>query len=81
MQVIAQIWILLLGGLGVAYGLDKWVSNGPCFCRYSTEAFSISQVAGLSRSVGDKSFGYYVTALVYLYWTEGNSFYHVRLGL
>ena len=28
MQVIAQIWFLLLGGLGVAYGLDVWVRMG-----------------------------------------------------
>ena len=25
-QVIAQIWVLLLAGLGVGYGLDVWVS-------------------------------------------------------
>jgi hypothetical protein len=28
-QVIAQIWVLLLGGLGVAYGLDVWVRLLP----------------------------------------------------
>ncbi len=26
-DVIAQIWVLLLGGLGVAYGLDKWAGH------------------------------------------------------
>lgn len=26
-EVIAQIWILLLGGLGVAYGLDRWAGH------------------------------------------------------
>ena len=26
-QVIAQIWVLLLGGLGIAYGLDVWAGH------------------------------------------------------
>lgn len=26
-QVIAQIWVLLLGGLGIAYGLDVWTGH------------------------------------------------------
>ena len=26
-EVIAQIWVLLLGGLGLAYGLDKWAGH------------------------------------------------------
>jgi len=26
-EVIAQIWVLLLGGLGLAYGLDVWAGN------------------------------------------------------
>jgi 4-hydroxybenzoate polyprenyltransferase len=26
-EVIAQIWILLLGGLGIAYGLDVWAGH------------------------------------------------------
>eukprot|EP00571_Detonula_confervacea_P016397 CAMPEP_0172303690 /NCGR_PEP_ID=MMETSP1058-20130122/5201_1 /TAXON_ID=83371 /ORGANISM="Detonula confervacea, Strain CCMP 353" /LENGTH=409 /DNA_ID=CAMNT_0013014621 /DNA_START=24 /DNA_END=1253 /DNA_ORIENTATION=- len=26
-QVIAQIWILLIGGLGIAYGLDVWAGH------------------------------------------------------
>ncbi len=26
-EVIAQIWALLLGGIGVAYGLDTWVGH------------------------------------------------------
>jgi chlorophyll synthase len=25
--VIIQIWVLLLGGLGVAYGLDQWAGH------------------------------------------------------
>ena len=26
-EVIAQIWVLLLGGLGLAYGLDVWAGK------------------------------------------------------
>ena len=26
-EVIAQIWVLLLGGLGIAYGLDVWAGH------------------------------------------------------
>lgn len=26
-QVVAQIWVLLLGSLGIAYGLDKWAGH------------------------------------------------------
>lgn len=26
-QVIAQIWVLLLSGLGLAYGLDVWAGH------------------------------------------------------
>lgn len=26
-QVIEQIWVLLLGGLGIAYGLDVWAEH------------------------------------------------------
>lgn len=26
-EVIAQIWVLLLGGLGIAYGLDVWAEH------------------------------------------------------
>ena len=38
-DVIAQIWILLLAGLGVAYGLDVYVTHcsikklGGCTCK------------------------------------------------
>ena len=46
LQVIAQIWILLLGGLGVAYGLDRWVSDVPCLIPCFTKGPLIPQVAG-----------------------------------
>ena len=45
LQVIAQIWVLLLGGLGVAYGLDKWVCSASCFGFVLFCGFLIPRVA------------------------------------
>lgn len=35
----------------MAYGLDRWVRNIPCFVRYFAKGFEFPPVAGFLRSI------------------------------
>jgi 4-hydroxybenzoate polyprenyltransferase len=66
-QVIAQIWVLLLGGLALSFGLDKWAGHEtPVILGLATFGSLVSyiysapplKVSGLEERTGARVFGW-----------------------
>ncbi|KAH9569161.1 hypothetical protein CY35_03G117600 [Sphagnum magellanicum] len=69
-EVIAQIWVLLLGGLAVAYGLDVWLKQSGWIGNYALGSSYIS----LPWWAGQSLFGtlsWDIVVLTLLYSTAG----------